>query len=73
MGTALIIGADKAISEKSFPKPRVFLGLAVSYILLGFLVELAPELAVMFAALIFIAVALQKGPRVFAGVSKALH
>lgn len=73
LGTALVLGANTVVVKKQVPKPRKVMAFAVIYILLGFLVEFAPDLAVMFAALVFVSVALSQGSAALGGVRKAIR
>lgn len=72
LGSFIIVVADKAFVTKTFPKPRVFIGLTVAFIFVGFAAEFAPKLAQSFALLIFIGLLLSQGADVFSGASKSL-
>lgn len=70
-GTGTIVIADRAFRNQ-FPKPRVLLGLAVAFVFLGVIVEVAPDVAAAFAVLIFVGTLLAIGPGVWQKANKAL-
>lgn len=69
-GTFLIVILNRAVVTHQFPKPRVFLGGVFAFVAIGFLVEIAPELAAAFAILLFTSVLLTEGADTFNGLSK---
>lgn len=64
-GTLLLVVIDD-ITSGEIPKPRAFIGWAFVVIVLAMLSDPAPEIAIPLAWLVFIAVLVVRGVRVFA-------
>ncbi len=70
VGTALLVGLDGLQQGKL--SPRMFVGVVIAYLFLLFAASAGLEdIAVAFAVLVFLAVLLTRGARVFGLVAKA--
>ena len=61
IATAIVVVLDKVVKEHTFPSPRIFIGGAIMFVILGFSAEFAPQVAAPFAVLVFLAVLLSDG------------
>lgn len=62
LGTSILVGLDGAMSGHL--SGRTFVGSTAAYLMLALAIPVAPDLAAAFALLVFLAVALARGPRV---------
>jgi membrane-associated HD superfamily phosphohydrolase len=58
-GTVVVLHA--VVKQHEFPSPRIFIGGAIMFVILGFVAEFAPQVAAPFAVLVFLAVLLTDG------------
>lgn len=70
-GTGALVIADRAF-KGTFPKPRILLGLALTFVFLGVAVEIAPDLAAAFGLLVFTGTLIAVGPGVWKKAAKSL-
>jgi hypothetical protein len=70
--TGVIVVLDKIVKEHTFPSPRIFIGLALIFVILGFTAEFAPQVAAPFAVLVFLAVLLSDGGTALDSVSRSV-
>jgi hypothetical protein len=71
-GTGVVVMVEKATKGR-FPGTRTLLGLAVLYVILGFISDFAPGVAGPLAVLVFLAVLLTNGGTALEGTSRALN
>lgn len=70
--TATIVVISK-VSKGKFPSPRIFVAVAVLYVILGFAADFAPTVAGPMALLVFLAVLLSEGGSALEAVSKTVN
>lgn len=65
VATFVILMADEGLVKTRAPSPRKIVSFAVVFLVLGFLVEIAPKPAKYFSVLLFIGTLYKIGPEVF--------
>lgn len=70
--TGIIVVINKVVREHAFPSPRIFIALAVVYVILGFAADFAPTVAGPLALLVFLAILLSEGGPALEGVARSV-